>query len=120
MTVAVLGASPNPDRYANKAIRLLLEHGHDVRPVNPAYDRIEGLATASGLEDLEPGSVDTVTVYMNPARTKELGKSLIAADPARVIFNPGTESEALEAELRDAGIEVVEACTLVLLRTGQF
>lgn len=120
MKVAVLGASPKPDRYANKAVRLLLEHGHEVIPVNPAYPEIEGLATVPDLDALADDAVDTVTVYMNPDRTRELGSVMARVAPRRVIFNPGTESPALADQLRAEGIEVVEACTLVMLNTGQF
>jgi predicted CoA-binding protein len=120
MHVAVLGASPKPDRYANQAVRLLLRHGHTVAPVNPAYPEIEGLQAVPDLEALADGDVDTVTVYMNPGRTRGLAPALVGTGARRVIFNPGTESPELEAELRDAGVEVLEACTLVMLNTGQF
>ncbi len=120
MKVAVLGASPKPHRYANKAVRKLLHYGHEVIPINPAYPEIEGLKAVRNLEALEPGDVDTITLYMNPSRTKDLGPAIIDADPRRMIFNPGTESPELAAELEDAGIETVEGCTLVMLDTGQF
>lgn len=120
MHVAVLGASPKPDRHANQAVRLLLRHGHTVTPVNPAYPEIEGLPTVPDLEALAGGGVDTVTVYLNPGRTRGMAPALAGTGARRVIFNPGTESADVAAELRDAGIDVVEACTLVLLNTGQF
>jgi predicted CoA-binding protein len=120
MHVAVLGASPNPDRYANQAVRLLLRKGHHVVPVNPAHADIEGLRVAPDLAALAGSGVDTVTVYLNPDRTRGLGTALIGTGARRVIFNPGTESADLAAELRAAGVDVVEACTLVLLNTGQF
>ena len=41
--VAVLGASRNRQRYANRAVRALQQHGYDVVPINPAHDEIEGL-----------------------------------------------------------------------------
>ncbi|MDI1301376.1 MAG: CoA-binding protein [bacterium] len=117
--VAVLGASPKPDRYSNKAIRLLREYGHTVIPVNPAQTQIEGLAVVASAEAL-PRPVDTVTMYVSPAHSDALLPGLLALHPRRVIFNPGAENPALEDALRKAGIAVEEACTLVLLRTGQF
>lgn len=117
--VAVLGASPKPERYSNKAIRLLREHGHTVIPVNPAQTHIEGLAAVATI-DAVPVSVDTVTMYVSPAHSGPLLPGLLALHPRRVIFNPGAENPALENELRKAGIVVEDACTLVLLRTGQF
>ncbi len=118
-TVAVLGASPKPERYSNKAIRLLREHGHRVLPVNPAQQEIEGLPVTARVQDLPPG-VDTVTMYVSPAHSDPLLPALLALKPRRVIFNPGAENPVLEKELQKAGIAVEEACTLVLLRTGQF
>lgn len=120
MKVAVLGASPKPDRFANRAMRLLTQHGHEVVPVNPAYAEIAGIPTAPDIAALAGDDIHTVTVYMNPERTRGLGPALKRVGPRRVIFNPGTENPALADELRAADVEVVEACTLVMLNTGQF
>jgi predicted CoA-binding protein len=118
--VAVLGASPKPERYSNKAIRMLMEHGYQVIPINPAHAEIGGLSAVPRHEDLPAGSVDTVTVYMSAKNTVKLGPALIALNPRRVIFNPGAENPALADELNAQGIETIDACTLVLLRTGQY
>lgn len=118
-TVAVVGASPKPERYSNKAIRLLREYGHTVLPVNPAQAQIEDLPVTARIDDL-PRGIDTVTMYVSPAHSGALLPPLLALKPRRVIFNPGAENPALEDGLRAAGIGVEEACTLVLLRTGQF
>lgn len=118
-TVAVLGASTNPERYSNKAVRLLLEHGHHVIPVNPAQQFIEGQAVAAALEEIrEP--VDTLSLYMAPRHLDALADAILQLKPGRVIFNPGTEHPGLQRRLDAAGIRWEEACTLVLLRTGQF
>ena len=117
--VAVLGASAKPQRYSNQAIRLLQAYGHTVLPVNPAQKIIEGLAVAATVDAL-PQTVDTVTMYVSPAHSTPLLAGLLALQPRRVIFNPGAENPALEKALAAAGIRVEEACTLVLLRTGQF
>ena len=117
--VAVLGASPKPARYANQAIRLLLEHGYRVTPIHPRFPEIEGLPVAHRLEEV-PRPVDTLTLYVGPERLQPQIPDLVALAPGRVIFNPGTESPALQAALDEAGIPWMEACTLVLLKTGQF
>ncbi|MES2918544.1 MAG: CoA-binding protein [Pseudomonadota bacterium] len=118
-TVAVVGASPKPERYSNKAVRLLREYGHNVLPVNPAQSLIEGLTVTPRIEEL-PRGIDTVTLYVGPDHSGALLEPLLALAPRRVIVNPGAENPALEAGLRAAGIAVEEACTLVLLRTGQY
>lgn len=118
-TVAVVGASPKPERYSNKAVRLLREYGHTVLPVNPAQRDIEGLPVTPSIDAL-PRPVDTVTMYVSPSHSDPLLQPLLALKPRRVIFNPGAENPAMEKALREAGIAVEEACTLVLLRTHQF
>ena len=66
------------------------------------------------------GPIDTVTLYLGPARSEPLIEEIIDAKPRRIIMNPGAENAALAEKAEDAGIEVVEGCTLVMLRTGQF
>ena len=118
-TVAVLGASANPDRYSNIAVRRLREAGHRVIPVNPALEVIEDLPVAKSLGGIaEP--VDTLSLYVGPQRLAPLTDEILSLAPKRVIFNPGTESADLAAALDRAGIPHLAACTLVLLQTGKF
>jgi len=117
--VAILGASPSEDRYANMAQKLLLEKGHEVLPVSPRYDKIDGLSCFRDLKSL-PRGVDTLTLYVNAQKSTELSDEILALKPARVIFNPGTENPVLAEKLQAAGIVAVEACTLVLLRLNRF
>lgn len=117
--VAVLGASPDPERYSNKAQRLLVEYGHRVVPVSHLYDEVEGVRTLHALNEVrEP--IDTLTLYLSPKRLLPLTDDIVRLHPGRVIFNPGTETPELQQALSAAGIPWQEACTLVLLRTGQY
>lgn len=118
-TVAILGASDQPDRYAHKAQRALVSKGHTAIPVNPSYDSIDGIKCYPTLSEI-PGPVDTVTVYVKPEVLVNLVPEIIRVKPRRVILNPGTEDAAVSKALQDAGIEVKQACTLVLLSTDQF
>jgi predicted CoA-binding protein len=117
--VAVLGASPNPDRYACQALQLLHEYGYRTLPINPAFDEILGEKCYPKISDA-PGPIDTVTLYLGETRSSPLIDEIIGARPRRIILNPGAENSALAARAEEAGIEVVEGCTLVMLRTGQF
>ncbi len=119
MNVAVLGASANPDRYSNKAIKMLVAAGHHVLPINTAGGLIEELPVFATLSDVD-SPIHTVTVYVGPANIKALIPGIIASRPQRVIANPGAESMFLKAATQAANIEYLEACTLVLLSTGQF
>lgn len=118
-TVVVLGASPNPERYSHQAVRLLAEYGHRVIPVHPTAAEIAGMPAVASLPSIKD-KVDTLTMYVNPERSAALAAEILALAPRRIIFNPGTENPALAARCRERGMAVSEACTLVLLRTGQF
>ena len=118
-TVAILGASPKPDRYAYKAFELLREYGHRPLPINPAFDEILGEKCYPKISEA-PGPIDTVTLYLGQERSNPLIDEIVNAKPRRIIMNPGAENSALAAKAEEAGIEVVEGCTLVMLRTGQF
>ncbi len=118
-TVAVLGASPKRDRYSNMAVRRLTEKGYTVIPVNPAYDAVEGIDTVPALSAIT-GKVDTLTLYLNPYHVERNIDEILNLAPGRVIFNPGTESYPLMKHLDKEGIPYLEACTLVMLGTGQF
>lgn len=117
--VAVIGASPKPDRYSNKAIRLLAQYHHNPIPVAPKHEEIEGRKVYRALKDI-PETVDTVTLYVSPKRQDAIISDIIKLAPRRVIFNPDTENKAVYSQLKTAGIETVEACTLVLLKTNQY
>lgn len=120
--VAVLGASSDPSRYSHKAIDMLKEYGHKPIPINPREDKIQGLETYKTVADLvaQKIKVDTLTMYVNAAISEKYEKDIITLAPTRVIFNPGAESAMLEKSLKQNGIKVENACTLVMLRTNQF
>jgi predicted CoA-binding protein len=117
--IVIVGASDNPERYSHKALLLLRRHGHEVVPVHPKLAEIEGIKVVPDLAAVT-GPVDTVTMYVGPAISAGLTEKLTALRPRRVIFNPGAENSALADALQKAGIACEEACTLVLLNTGQF
>ena len=119
MNVAVLGASNRPERYSFQAVKLLAEKGHAVCPVHPALATIDGVPVFKQLGDIRV-ALHTLTVYVGPERSTALAAAILAVRPQRVIFNPGAENPALAQQLQAAGIQVENACTLVLLRTGQF
>lgn len=113
----VVGASPNPERYAYKAVQMLLNHGHTVE----AFGIKKGVVFDVLIQQQMPVSTfDTVTLYVGPGHQPQFYKNIIDLRPQRVIFNPGTENEEFEHLLQQNGIEALRACTLVLLSTGQY
>ena len=117
--VAVLGASAKPERYSNQAIRLLASFDYRPIPVNPSCEEIEGIKCFPKLGEISQ-PVHTVTVYLRAERSTPLIGEILAAAPQRIIMNPGAENDELAAAASGAGIEVVEGCTLVMLRAGLF
>jgi predicted CoA-binding protein len=115
----VLGASPKPVRYSYQAVKLLADHGYRVIPVHPKVARIDQVPVVHDLKRIQE-PVHTLTLYVGDARSRDLIDDIVDLRPGRVIFNPGSESRRLELALRNAGIPFEHACTLVLLRTGQF
>lgn len=117
--VAVLGASPKPDRYAFRAMEMLRQHGHRAVPVNPTFEEVLGEKCYRSIADVA-GPIDTVTMYLGKQRSDPLIGEIVGAKPRRIIMNPGAENDDLAAKAEAAGIEVDYACTLVLLQTGGF
>jgi len=118
--VVIIGASNKPDRYSYKAFKMLKEYGHTPIPVHPVLKTIDDSTVVASLENIPESSVDTVTLYVNPEILKNYIDDIIKIKPSRVIMNPGTESDDAEKLFLQNGINVLRACTLVLLRTGQF
>ena len=117
--VTIIGASEKKDRFAHMAMTALMEHGYDVKLVNPFKRTIDGHKCFEAITDIKE-KIDTVTLYVNPQRFKDHIEEVIQVKPERVIMNPGTEDTDMEKTLEDAGIKVYRACTLVLLSSGQF
>lgn len=114
----VLGASPNPDRYSFLAVNKLAKFGHAVIPVGIKKGKIQDMKILNGLP--EEKDVDTVSLYLNPANQKTYYDYILSLNPKRIIFNPGTENSELKNLAREKGIDTLEACTLVMLSTGQY
>lgn len=118
MRVLVYGASTNPARYAYIATELLLSKGHSVSLVGHQSGVVGGVEIQMGQPPF--GDIHTVTLYVGPQNQTDLLAYLMRLQPKRVIFNPGTENPDLMQQLAAEGMEVEEACTLVMLHTGQF
>ncbi|HMJ47449.1 MAG TPA: CoA-binding protein [Ferruginibacter sp.] len=114
----VLGASQNPARYSYLAIQRLRAHGHPVI----AIGRRKGVVKDTEIitEAVAEVGIDTVTLYLNPTNQKQYYDYILSLKPSRIIFNPGTENEELEKLAQKNHIKAQEACTLVLLSTGQY
>lgn len=114
----IIGATPNPTRYAYRAAHMLKSKGHSIINIGIKDGEVAGVTIE------KPGDihdqVHTITLYIGPDLQAGYFDYIIKTNPKRVIFNPGTENGELEDLLKENGIEPVEACTLVLLATGQY
>ena len=114
----ILGATPNPERYAYLATSRLKRAGHEVLPVGNKKGEIEGIVIENGTPQYE--GVDTVTLYLNPDNQKPYYDYILSLKPKRIIFNPGTENWELVKLAKEQGIETEIACTLVMLSIGNY
>ncbi len=114
----VLGASDNPERYSYLAVERLTKNNHPVI----AIGRKEGKIGETPIITQHPQltDVDTITLYLNSTHQKEYYDYIFSLNPKRIIFNPGTENDELYTMAKAKGIQPIEACTLVLLSTGQY
>jgi len=119
MRTLIVGASNKSHRISNQAFHMLTRYGHEVVLVHPKLKNIEGTNVLSSIK-LVTQQIDTVTLYVNSSRSSKMLADLINLNPRRIIFNPGAENAVLKTGLHEAGIECIEACTLIMLQTGGF
>ena len=114
----VLGASAKPDKYAYKAISMLVEKGYSVLAIGQNTGEVAGVKIQTKAIPLK--NIDTITLYLNPKRQQEYYNYIVESKPKRVVFNPGTENPEFYQLLKLNAIEYEVACTLVLLATNQY
>jgi uncharacterized protein len=114
----VLGASDNPSRYSYLAIRKLRSKQHPVEAIGKFNTKVDDVNITR--EKTPFTDVDTVTLYLNPMHQREYYDYIFSLNPKRIIFNPGAENDELAEMAREKNIQPLEACTLVLLSTGQY
>ncbi len=118
MKTLVFGASTNPTRYSYLAIQRLLSLDHEIVAIGGREAEVLGIQIKKGHLDVK--DIHTITLYMGEARQAEHEDYLISLNPKRIIFNPGAENRSLYKRAKAEGVEVLEACTLVMLNTGQY
>lgn len=114
----VLGASDNPARYSYLAIQRLRSYGHPVVAVGRKNTKVGDVPIEK--EKMPFDQVDTITLYLNQMHQKEYYDYILSLKPQRIIFNPGAENDELANLAKQNNIQPIEACTLVMLSTGQY
>ena len=114
----IIGATTNTSRYAHAAAYRLTQRGHKIVQIGLREGEVAGVPISTQKENYT--DIDTVTLYVGPRHQPEYYDYVVSLRPRRVIFNPGTENREFENRLAMEGIEPLEACTLVMLATGQY
>lgn len=116
----IVGATANSSRYAFMAARMLTDYGHEIVPIGIKKETVLGKEILNLREKPPVQDVDTITLYIGPQNQPEWYEYLLTLKPKRIIFNPGTENETFQKMAEDQHVEVVEGCTLVMLRSNQY
>ena len=114
----VVGGSPKPERYSNRAILMLLENGYPVVSIGAQEAKVASVDIQKGKPQFD--DIHTVTMYLGVKNQISFYDYIINLNPKRIIFNPGTENSEFIQLAQEKEIETEEACTLVLLSTDQF
>jgi predicted CoA-binding protein len=116
----IIGATPNQGRYAYLAASMLTEYDHEIVPMGIKTGELFNKPILDLREKPKVEGVDTVTLYIGPRHQPEWYDYILSLKPKRIIFNPGTENEEFEQRAEAEGVEALQACTMVLLRSHQF
>lgn len=114
----VIGASPNPSRYSYLAVQKLTALQHPVVALGAHEGAIGNTIIDTQSKPFD--HIDTVTLYLNPAKQALYYDYIFSLQPKRIIFNPGAENESFAQAAAQKGIATMNTCTLVLLSTGQY
>ena len=110
--MAIIGASSNRQKFGNKAVRAFLQQGFTVYPVNPNEPEVEGLAMFKTVRDV-PVRPQMISVYVPPPVVLKVLPDIAARGCDELWLNPGTESNAVLAEAKRLGLNVIQACSIV-------
>lgn len=116
----IFGATTNQQRYAYLAAERLTNHQHEIVPIGIKKGEVFGKTIIDVNERPHIAEVDTITMYVGPQNQSQWEDYILSLNPKRIIFNPGAENPSLETKAKENGVEVLEACTLVMLGSGQY
>jgi len=104
--IALVGASPKPERDANQVMRYLLERGYEVYPVNPRYEEILGRKCYPSVLDI-PNEVEIVDLFVRPEFTVDYVEQAIEKGAKVVWFQFNTYSREAFKRAKEAGLITV-------------
>lgn len=111
-TVAIVGASPNPERPSYRVASYLMEHGYQVIPVNPNAPVILGNTSYPDLSSI-PEKIEVVDIFRKSEEVMPIVEEAIKIRAKVVWMQEGVINEEAAAKARDAGLLVVmDKCML--------
>jgi predicted CoA-binding protein len=116
----IVGATTNHSRFAFAAAKMFAERDMEFIPIGIKKGEIFGKEILDLRSKPQLEGIHTITLYIGPSHQDDWIDYLIGLKPKRIIFNPGTENSDFFDQANSAGIEVLPACNLVMLSTGQF
>jgi len=111
-SIAIIGASNNPEKFGNKAVKAYLKKGYKVYPVNPKEEKIEGLKAYKSILDIKD-PIDRVSIYLPPNITVKVLDEIAKKGADEIFLNPGSESEEVFDKAEKLGLEPMVACSIV-------
>lgn len=99
-------------------IRTLVSGKFPVTAIGLREGFIDDIRVHTGYPEFH--GIHTVTLYLGAQNQKSWYEYILKLNPERVVFNPGAENDEFEDMLSNAGIEVIEGCTIVMVKSGTF
>jgi uncharacterized protein len=112
--IAVIGASNDPNKFGNKAVRAYRHQGYTVVPINPHETEVEGLKAYASVLDV-PGPIDMASFYVQPGVGEQIIDEVARKGIPEVWLNPGADSDALIQRARALRLHPIVACSIVAI-----
>jgi uncharacterized protein len=114
-TIALVGASPRPERPSHRVMRYLLAQGYRVVPVRPGdHDSVLGVPCATSLAEID-GPIDLVDVFRRAEFCPEVAREAVAVGAGALWLQLGIVSAAARRIATEGGLDYVEdECTAIV------
>lgn len=113
-SIAIIGASNNRNKYANKAVRAYQKKGYKVFPVHPLLETVEGIKAYKSVLDISE-DVDIASFYVPASVGLKVVEEVAKKGIKEIYLNPGAESEELVKKAQGLGINVIQACSILAI-----
>jgi predicted CoA-binding protein len=106
-TIAVVGASNNPEKYSNEVASYLMEQGYRIIPVNPSEEEVLGEGAYETVEQI-PEQVDVVDVFLPSEKIPKIAEDAVQAEAKVLWLQEGIENDEARRIAEEGGLAYVE------------